>query len=75
MSAVDAVEDADRDDASAPAGRNLLELPARIAQHEIDHLDGVLIIDRMSLAEKTLAEPKLRDLIRARDEHAQDRAK
>ena len=53
----------------------LEECPARVAQHEIDHLDGVLIIDRMSLAEKTIAEPKLRDLIRERDEREADAAK
>lgn len=43
---------------------DLEEFPARVAQHEIDHLDGVLIIDRMSLAEKTIADRKLKDLIR-----------
>lgn len=53
-----------------PVELDMLDFPARVAQHEIDHLDGVLIIDRMSLAEKTIAEPKLRDLIRAREEHA-----
>ncbi len=42
---------------------DLEEFPARVAQHEIDHLDGVLIIDRMSAAERTLADPKLRDLV------------
>jgi peptide deformylase len=26
--------------------RELEGLPARIAQHELDHLDGVLILDR-----------------------------
>lgn len=35
-------------------GRNVLyelhELPARIAQHEIDHLDGVLFIDKVDPA-------------------------
>jgi len=33
---------------------NLKGLPARVFQHEIDHLDGVLIIDRMSEAQKVL---------------------
>lgn len=42
---------------------------ARIAQHENDHLDGVLIIDRMSAGERSLAEPRLREMARER-EHA-----
>ncbi len=36
--------------------------PARVAQHEIDHLDGVLIIDRFSMAEKSVIEPRLREM-------------
>ena len=37
------------------------DLPARVIQHELDHLDGVLFIDRISEdAEKELA-PKLAD--------------
>lgn len=36
--------------------------PARVAQHEIDHLDGILIIDKMGPAEKTVAKAILRDL-------------
>ena len=37
------------------------DLPARVIQHELDHLDGVLFIDRISeSAEKELA-PKLAD--------------
>jgi peptide deformylase len=51
--------------AGRPIEVDLEEFPARVAQHEIDHLDGVLIIDRMSLAEKTIAEKKLKELIRA----------
>lgn len=37
-------------------------LLARIVQHELDHLDGVLFIDRLSLAKRALIKPKLRDL-------------
>jgi peptide deformylase len=51
-----------------PLEVDLENFPARVAQHEIDHLDGVLIIDRMSTAERALADPKLRDLVlRARE--------
>ena len=35
--------------------------------HELDHLEGVLIIDRMSPAERTAADRRLRDLIRRRE--------
>lgn len=37
-------------------------LPARIWQHENDHLDGILIIDRMSPVDKVASRRKLRDL-------------
>lgn len=37
-------------------------LVARIIQHEIDHLNGILFVDRLSLAKKALIKPKLRDL-------------
>jgi len=36
--------------------------PARVAQHESDHLDGVLIIDKMSEAERSVAESRLKDM-------------
>ena len=36
------------------------DLPARILQHEIDHLDGVLFIDRLSPAKKTLLKRQLK---------------
>jgi peptide deformylase len=35
---------------------------ARILQHEIDHLDGKLFIDYLSLAEKTLIKTRLKKL-------------
>lgn len=35
---------------------------ARIFQHEIDHLDGILILDKMSPAELTFYEQEIRDL-------------
>ncbi len=37
---------------------------ARIVQHELDHLDGVLFIDRLSLAKRALIKTKLRGLKR-----------
>ncbi len=38
-------------------------LAARIIQHEIDHLDGILFVDRLSLATKALIRSRLRDLM------------
>ncbi len=40
------------------------ELPARIWQHETDHLDGVLIVDRMSPMDRLANEKKWRELER-----------
>ncbi len=37
-------------------------LLARIIQHELDHLNGVLFIDRLSFAKRALIKPKLKDL-------------
>ena len=34
------------DETGAPVRLELDELAARVAQHELDHLDGVLILDR-----------------------------
>ncbi len=36
-------------------------LEARVVQHEIDHLDGVLILDRTSRSERRRAMRELRD--------------
>jgi peptide deformylase len=35
-----------RDEDGNPVTLELEGLPARVAQHELDHLDGVLILDR-----------------------------
>jgi peptide deformylase len=35
-----------RDAAGQPVRLELEGLPARVVQHELDHLDGVLILDR-----------------------------
>ena len=37
-------------------------LLARIIQHELDHLNGILFVDRLSIAKKMLIKPKLRSL-------------
>jgi peptide deformylase len=34
----------------------------RILQHEIDHLNGVLFIDYLSSAQKSLIKPKLKQI-------------
>lgn len=39
----------------------LSDLPARVVQHEIDHLDGVLFTDRMTDAARRELEPRLAD--------------
>jgi peptide deformylase len=40
------------------------QLWARVLQHEIDHLDGKLFVDRMSPMRRALAEKRLRELSR-----------
>jgi peptide deformylase len=40
------------------------QLWARVLQHEIDHLDGKLFVDRMSPMRRALVEKKLRELSR-----------
>jgi peptide deformylase len=37
----------------------LSDLPGRVVQHETDHLDGVLFIDRLTEAGRRQAEPRL----------------
>jgi peptide deformylase len=39
-------------------------LVSRIIQHELDHLDGILFVDRLSFGRKTLLRGKLKDLAR-----------
>ncbi|MBN2144086.1 MAG: peptide deformylase [Candidatus Aureabacteria bacterium] len=45
---------------------NLDGLECRAVLHEIDHLDGVLFIDRMSSVHKIVIAPKLKKLIKVR---------
>jgi peptide deformylase len=40
-------------------------LPARIIQHEVDHLDGVLILDRVSREQRKQAMRAMRDAVAA----------
>lgn len=40
-------------------------LAARVFQHELDHLDGVLFIDRIPPLQRKLLEPKLKKLLEA----------
>jgi peptide deformylase len=41
---------------------DLVDLPARVFQHELDHLDGILFITRLSAAERMLAGKVLKKL-------------
>ncbi len=41
---------------------DLEEFPARVVQHETDHLDGILILDRMSPMAKLANRMKIREL-------------
>jgi len=38
------------------------DLLARVIQHEIDHLDGILFFERLSSIRKTLAKSKLKKI-------------
>ena len=46
--------------------RDAAGLLSRVAQHEIDHLDGVLFVDRLSLLKRQLLRKKLHKLAGAR---------
>ncbi len=43
---------------------NISGLAARCIQHEIDHLDGVLFVDKISATDRTLNDSKLKKLSR-----------
>lgn len=47
------------------------ELPGRVVQHEIDHLDGVLFTDRLTESLKKKVQPALEDFESAFREHQQ----
>jgi len=42
--------------------REVEGLPARAVQHELDHLDGRLLVDRMSAVQRTAQRRRLREL-------------
>jgi peptide deformylase len=42
--------------------KNIDGLLARCIQHEIDHLDGVLFVDKISATDRSLNESKLKKL-------------
>ncbi|MDR1206824.1 MAG: peptide deformylase [Rickettsiales bacterium] len=48
------------DETGAQHARDFIGIPARIAQHEIDHLDGVLFIDYLSSAKREMVMNKVR---------------
>jgi peptide deformylase len=50
------------DEKGPPIRRECEGLEARIYQHEIDHLDGVLILQRMGTAQRFLRRSELREL-------------
>jgi peptide deformylase len=54
------------DEYGNPYRRELSALPARAVQHEIDHLDGILFVDHLSLLKRK------RILVKWKKEHADD---
>jgi peptide deformylase len=50
------------DENGQPVALDLVDYPARIVQHETDHLDGILILDRMSAVARIANRKKIRDL-------------
>jgi peptide deformylase len=38
------------------------DLLARVFQHEFDHLEGVLFVDKISILKKKLLEPQLKEI-------------
>jgi len=50
------------DEHGKPFSQSLEEYPARIIQHENDHLDGILLLDRMSPMAKLANRKKIKEL-------------
>ena len=50
------------DDDASPAKQEMEDLWARAFQHELDHLDGILFIDKISPMSKRLISKKLDQL-------------
>ncbi len=55
-----------------PFEKTLSGFPSRIVQHEYDHLEGVLLVDRMSPADKQRHKAALNDLV---DDYKRARAR
>ncbi len=51
--------------AGEPVERDAEGLLARVISHEIDHLDGILYLDRISRLKRDLIKRKIRKLVRA----------
>ncbi len=49
------------------------DFPARVLQHEIDHLNGILFIDRIGPLKRALYKKKLKKLIQAEQEEKEDK--
>ena len=60
-----------QDLAGQPLRLEVEDFPARILQHEIDHLHGVLFIDRISALKRSLYKKKLKKLLQIEREEAQ----
>lgn len=56
-----------QDPAGAPVEIEAEGLEARVIQHEVDHLDGVLILDRVSKEQRKQAMRELRQALSGRD--------
>jgi len=50
------------DEKGKPFSETLLDYPARITQHENDHLDGILLLDRMSPMAKLANRKKIKQM-------------
>lgn len=48
------------------------DFPARILQHEIDHLSGVLFIDRISALKRALYKKRLKKMLQAEKEEQEE---
>jgi peptide deformylase len=61
-----------QDLAGEPVELELEGFPSRIVQHEYDHLEGVLLVDRMSPGDKVRNKAALEDLV---EDYRERRAK
>ena len=59
VSRFDQIEISALDRTGRPISLKLSGMPSRVVQHEIDHLDGVLFIDKVNLATLHWEDPEL----------------